>query len=359
MLLLDRNINTSFFDPNGGGDPIQYQHQFKQFKNFNNISTNNLLLTLPQVTASNKFNFSTFFKYHKAFLPFAKTPSQEFLEWLIGFSEGDGTFSIPRGFSHEDFRLTTNLYIRFSVAQHTDDVQCLNYIKESLGFGEVFSNGKSSIYGVSDIKGLFLICQIFNGNLVFTKRNSQFKLFLSAFNTQLERVSNGLKKDRAIGLTSIVFIPTFILPSLETYWLAGFTDAEGCFTISIGIRTFHIRFEQTQLNGKSTLLDIKNLFGVGSHYLQRDCDALRVTGLKNVVKVFPYFDKYTFKTKKRTSYLLFKELFVRFENKEHLNDITNNELKLLASKVNPPNDNTKFDKQAEAVAQAKVSLQKK
>lgn len=28
MLLLDRNLNTSFFDPTGGGDPILYQHLF-------------------------------------------------------------------------------------------------------------------------------------------------------------------------------------------------------------------------------------------------------------------------------------------------------------------------------------------
>jgi len=28
ILLLDRNINTSFFDPSGGGDPILYQHLF-------------------------------------------------------------------------------------------------------------------------------------------------------------------------------------------------------------------------------------------------------------------------------------------------------------------------------------------
>jgi len=28
MLLTDRNFNTSFFDPRGGGDPILYQHLF-------------------------------------------------------------------------------------------------------------------------------------------------------------------------------------------------------------------------------------------------------------------------------------------------------------------------------------------
>ena len=28
ILLTDRNINTGFFDPMGGGDPILYQHLF-------------------------------------------------------------------------------------------------------------------------------------------------------------------------------------------------------------------------------------------------------------------------------------------------------------------------------------------
>lgn len=28
MLLLDRNINTTFFDARGGGDPVLYQHLF-------------------------------------------------------------------------------------------------------------------------------------------------------------------------------------------------------------------------------------------------------------------------------------------------------------------------------------------
>lgn len=28
ILLLDRNLNTSFFNPTGGGDPVLYQHLF-------------------------------------------------------------------------------------------------------------------------------------------------------------------------------------------------------------------------------------------------------------------------------------------------------------------------------------------
>ena len=61
MLLTDRNFNTSFYDPAGGGDPVLYQHLFyRQFYNkinlfnypkslhsFDIYLTSSLISTLP------------------------------------------------------------------------------------------------------------------------------------------------------------------------------------------------------------------------------------------------------------------------------------------------------------------------
>jgi hypothetical protein len=39
MLLTDRNFNTTFYDPAGGGDPVLYQHLFSQISNYWDIFT--------------------------------------------------------------------------------------------------------------------------------------------------------------------------------------------------------------------------------------------------------------------------------------------------------------------------------
>ncbi len=88
MLLTDRNLNTTFFDPAGGGDPVLYQHLFFSAP---------ILLASPNLCktqVANATNFPEFHKLYKTTFPMVQVPSDDFLYWLIGFAEGDGSFIV-------------------------------------------------------------------------------------------------------------------------------------------------------------------------------------------------------------------------------------------------------------------------
>lgn len=99
MLLTDRNFNTSFYDPNGGGDPLLYQHLF-----FNN----------------------PFMKYK---IKAKKKPSDEFLYWLIGFIEGDGSFIINK-----------RKELSFVILHPSHSL--LTLIQHTLGFGLIYKKNE-------------------------------------------------------------------------------------------------------------------------------------------------------------------------------------------------------------------------
>ena len=163
MLLTDRNFNTSFYDPAGGGDPILYQHLFSKDNNYDF-----LLASLPFLTPSNStrsFDFSSFETMFSKLYPNSTKPSIAFLEWFIGFTEGEGSFIVPKRGG-----------LQFVITQSSSDVQVLNYIKTNLGFGKVIQQSKSNHthrFIVQDVSNILLICLIFNGNMVFYTKNSR------------------------------------------------------------------------------------------------------------------------------------------------------------------------------------------
>lgn len=63
MLLTDRNFNTSFYDPSGGGDPILYQHLFWFFGHpeVNLINMSFLMWLFAGITLLS-FKYSHYFK---------------------------------------------------------------------------------------------------------------------------------------------------------------------------------------------------------------------------------------------------------------------------------------------------------
>jgi hypothetical protein len=308
MLLTDRNFNTSFYDPAGGGDPILYQHLFLTTK----------LYTIPAVVVSSAspFRFGPFYTLYNKRFPNADFPSQSFLEWLVGFTEGDGSFIVNnRG---------TSIFV---ITQSTVDIQLLKYIQQVLGFGRVIKQGPStSRYVVEDVASVTLLIALFNGNLVFPLKQASFALYLEAFN----------KRSQA---QVVEFISPLVKPTFNDSWLSGFTDAEGCFNCSLlgNSTAYRFRFLLAQL-GKINLPVLTHITtligGVVRPHSKSNVNELIVNGARNTERVFEYFDNSPLKSKKAISYKIWREVHTAILNGEHLSPVSRAILKTKTATIN-------------------------
>jgi hypothetical protein len=86
-----------------------------------------------------------------------------FIEWFIGFSEGDGCFGVDNG----------NNRISFIITQKYPQV--LYYIKKTLGFGVIYQDRDNYYrYTVSNKVNLVHLIKIFSGRLVLEKTNIRY-----------------------------------------------------------------------------------------------------------------------------------------------------------------------------------------
>lgn len=321
MLLTDRNFNTSFYDPAGGGDPILYQHLFYS-PNITTYLSSIILIKNPEITTS--FNFEAFISLYKEKYGDSKVPSSKFLTWFIGFTEGDGSFVIAK----------RNKEMQFVITQSTDDVDILHLIVEELGFGKVIKQGKrTSRFIVQDLSNMHLLILLFNGNLILPTRKKVFNTFLENFNL---KVGNGKIKN----IKSISYIPSEILPSLTDSWLSGFTDAEGCFTVSFlsNSNAFRLRYIISQ-KGDDNLPILSHfilLFMAGKleAHSKKSNYSYILSGERNCIKIYDYFYNFPLKTKKALSLNLWKEIHQSISKKEHLQLESRKILIEVARKVN-------------------------
>lgn len=232
-------------------------------------------------------------------------PSENFLYWLIGFTEGDGYFGVNK---RKD--------LTFVITQGERGKEVLYKIKETLKFGTVLKQGPQTYrYIVRKKEELKIIILLFNGNIVLPSRKILFKKYLNIYNN---------KKN----IDFIEYINSDnIVPSLHNTWLLGFTEAEGCFTVSLlsNSNAFRIRFILSQKGCEN--LPILSLFillfntGRIEDHSNKDNYSYIASGLVNIVKVFVYFDKFLedFLGPKKNSYLLFKKVYLSLKEKKHLN----------------------------------------
>jgi hypothetical protein len=149
-----------------------------------------------ETSCKGSFDLSSFWKHHKYIDP-------GWLQWFIGFTEGDGAILESKG------------RLFFIIAQK--DVRVLYHIQEVLGFGKVnvYSDREYGRFVLWDSKHITLMISLFNGNLVLPKQIDQLKVWLAVYNSKKGNIPFILPQD-AVKL------------SLNSAWLAGFTDAEGC-----------------------------------------------------------------------------------------------------------------------------------
>nr|ANB66320.1 putative LAGLIDADG homing endonuclease [Uvulifera verrucariae] len=306
---------------------------------------------------------------------------QAFLEWFVGFSEGDGTFS---------YREEPQLRFLFEIGQK--DPKILYKIRNILGFGRVsfytrdcascaeqsspllpvrskdskdsktnvvlFEKSKNSSskaspsstscaeqgqegqqktywrFSVEDKRGLQRIMSLFNGNLVLPKRQSQFKEWVL--------------KGKRIQHPNFLLSDRKTFPSLETGWLSGFLEAEGCFyagftrpaqryTISSRLIQKVTITQKDEAGEREILESIGQLLGSNSKLsLAKKPDSYRIelSSLKSHQIIIFYMKKFPLQGEKGIAFRRWWRVYLFRVKKDHLTEKGILKMRRLCRKIN-------------------------
>ena len=231
----------------------------------------------------------------------------EFGYFLAGLIEGDGWFGYKE------------LHIIFT----EEDTSLAYYIKKRIGHGNVYKikNKKAIRYICKNKAGLLLILSLINGKIV-----------------------SNFKYDQLIKHNYSEYFNLFILPplkklTLDNYWLAGFTQADGCFHISVVKSKTHntgysIRLEYSLKQNDLTPLKLlyNNLkMGNISQYTS-GIWCYKSTGFKTAERLIEYFDTFNVFADKYVKYLKFRKVYIMITNGQHLQEKGLTKIKSIATK---------------------------
>lgn len=259
-------------------------------------------------------------KYYTQIKKDNKLPSDDFLYWLIGFAEGDGSFVINK-----------RRELSFILVQGNANKILFDNILNELKLGHIIKQN-DRVYKLIIQKKIEieLIILLFNGNIVLPSRKIQFEKFFKVFYQKNKNFNTNY------------YINEKNYPVIDNTWLLGFVEAEGYFNISLlnnnkGFRTRFIISQKGDIN-LPVLSKIMLIFNTGyieGNHIKANYSFV-VSSLKNIKNIYIYFDKYIdfFQGIKKESYLKFKKLNQMFESKDHLNPDLRKSMENLAKDVN-------------------------
>jgi len=159
-------------------------------------------------------------------------------------------------------------------------------------------------------------------------------------------INNGINNDLSIALPDIdtVLRPEVQVPQImNPYWLSGFVEAEGCFSLVIFKNktsklgeAVKLSFIITQsIRDESLIKSLIEYLGCGSTSLDsRGTIDFRVTNFSSIRDIIPFFAKYPLKGNKSLDLSDFSEIIRLMENKSHLTLEGLNKIKQIRNKMN-------------------------
>ncbi len=274
-------------------------------------------------------NISTDLPVHlKKILPSA---SKEFLEWLVGFTDAEGSFFIiPKN-------NWTNIGLAFKIEVHIDDVEILYKIAKTLGIGNVYlgQTRPIAIFSVSKFGDITsVIIPIFKEFPLQTTKYLDFISFLDAalikLNSNKERLAGGAKNLSKRELVQLKKLKESMNSgrleidskqekklekkvSINKWWLLGFVEGEGTFGYRHMVPYFQIGQNKKNLFVLKAIesymlntLKLLNSQEVFKYYLNKGTGVYSMVIYSvdiNFYYLLPFFESMTFFSRKNIDYL--------------------------------------------------------
>ena len=215
---------------------------------------------------------------------------QNLKSWLVGITDGDGTFSI--NYSDKEKK---KILFNYSIAQHKKNERMLLYIQKKLGIGKIYKTGENMLtYRVrkrEEIKKI--IVPIFEEckSIHEKKRRDYLKLKES-----IDIMEKDITKEEKLEKIKIIKNKNNNIDKMDALnnkiiydqWLIGFTEAEGCFRADI--KTSRFTYEITQKE-KEVLEKIKYKFKMKNKILYNNKGFYKLSSsnsrvIKNIIKFY-------------------------------------------------------------------------
>jgi len=271
-----------------------------------------------------------------------------FYQWLVGFTDGDGTFSIVR--QNNKWSLT------FKISQSTYNLRVLHFIKTQLKVGNIYveKDGDHAHFRIRDRIVLeSIIFPIFDKFPLLTTKQFNYKKFKEAHTILSNTSLNKLEIDTLIfniinTKPPVNYIsPAWLLIEKKIHnvesalkimskpWLVGFTEAEGSFYLvaKSGNRLVHA-FEITQKLDQIVLIAIKHILGISTNVktVKAGSFSIVTTNSRAIENIIKYY-KNTMKGMKSLEFRVWERSYIKHKGDfEALNKIRNQIRKMKTNK---------------------------